>query len=157
MYTIFPQFLTTSSPRHGNLWGTGGITPRIITLSTTWNCMANITSRQLYFRGKNPRYPSDKKLGALQCSCRGEERNFLPIPGIESCYLGHPVRSQSLHRLSYLYSLEVGTVTKLLDGRGIGVLLSTRGRQISLRYSVQNSCAVQWVPGAVPRNKAAGA
>jgi hypothetical protein len=59
--------------------------------------LVSFTDRPLYFRGKGPRYPLDRWLGGPQnrSGQRREEKNLLPLPGIEP-----PKSSPSLQRLS---------------------------------------------------------
>jgi hypothetical protein len=44
------------------------------------------TPRTLYLKGNRPRYSLFIRMGGLQkpSECFGEEKNFLPLPGIES-------------------------------------------------------------------------
>jgi hypothetical protein len=56
----------------------------------------------LYPRGKDPRYPLDRKLGGPQSRSwhGGYRKNPLPLPGIEPLLSGRPARSQTLYCLS---------------------------------------------------------
>jgi hypothetical protein len=60
--------------------GIGNIAPDII-LGTRWRIVVSFTPRPLYIRGKNPRYPLEKKQGGFQSRSRrgGEEKKF-PVP-----------------------------------------------------------------------------
>jgi len=44
--------------RHEEVWGSGGITPRILNLGTRWSWVVRFTSRPLYHRGKSPPVPA---------------------------------------------------------------------------------------------------
>jgi hypothetical protein len=57
----------------------------------------------LYARGKDPRYPLDRRLGGPQSQSghRGYSKNLLPLSGIEPRSLSRPVCSQTLYWLSY--------------------------------------------------------
>jgi len=63
--------------RHEDVWGSGGIVPRIPNL--------RFTSRSLYPWGKKPRYSLDRRLGEPQSRSGrgGEEKEFLTVPGIK--------------------------------------------------------------------------
>jgi hypothetical protein len=54
----------------------------------TW--VVSFPSRPPYSRGKCPSYPTDRELGRTQkmSSRCGEEKNLLPLPGIELRFLG---------------------------------------------------------------------
>jgi len=41
----------------------GGIAPRILNFDIRWRWMVRFTTRSLYPRGKNSRFPMDRKLG----------------------------------------------------------------------------------------------
>jgi hypothetical protein len=60
----------------------------------------------LYPRGKNPRYPLDRRLGGPQSRSgrRGQKKN-LPLSGIEPRSPDCPARSQTLYCLSYCGSV----------------------------------------------------
>jgi hypothetical protein len=47
-------------------WGTGDIVPRILNFGTLWRLLNNFTIRSLYYRGKSPEYPVDRRLGTLR-------------------------------------------------------------------------------------------
>jgi hypothetical protein len=65
--------------------GSGGITPRILDLSTRLRWAVSFTPRPLYLQGKSPSYPLDRRLGGPQnLSGRGcEEKNSQPLPALE--------------------------------------------------------------------------
>ena len=60
------------------VWGRGGTAPRIFNLGTAWRCAVNPTLWQLYFRGKSPLWPLDRRLGEPQFRCEYLEKNHLP-------------------------------------------------------------------------------
>jgi hypothetical protein len=68
--------------------GSGGIAPHIPDLGTRWRWVVSITRRPLYFHGKSPWYPLDRRLsGPQKRSGRGKEnkkkKNAQPLPGLE--------------------------------------------------------------------------
>jgi hypothetical protein len=66
-------------------WGSGGIAPHILELSTRWRWVVTFTLRSLYPQGKSPCYPLDRRLGGLQSRCGrgGKEKNLQPLPGLQ--------------------------------------------------------------------------
>jgi hypothetical protein len=71
--------------------GSGGIGPLILDIGTRrW--VVSFTPRPLYSKGKNPRYPLDRRLGGPQSrsGCGGVVKNFQPLPGLEPPII-HPV------------------------------------------------------------------
>jgi hypothetical protein len=58
----------------------------ILDLCTTWRWVINFTPPLLYHREKSPLYPLGKRLGEPQSrsECCGEEKDLVPLPGIES-------------------------------------------------------------------------
>jgi hypothetical protein len=48
----------------------------ILDLGTGWRWVVSFTTQPLYFQGKSPRYPLDRRLG--------EEKNLFPLPATES-------------------------------------------------------------------------
>jgi hypothetical protein len=73
------------APRHEEIWGSGGIAPRILNLGTIWRWVVSFTPRLLYPRGKRPQYPLDRRLGGTQSPAGrdGEDKKSLHIAGIE--------------------------------------------------------------------------
>jgi hypothetical protein len=43
-------------------WESGGITPPILDLGTRWRQVVSFTPHPLYFQGKSPWYPLDRRL-----------------------------------------------------------------------------------------------
>jgi hypothetical protein len=72
-------------PRHEDVWGSRGIAARIPNLSTRRIWEVSFTPRPLYPRRKIPQYPLGRRLSGPQSRSGrgGEEKNFLPLPGIE--------------------------------------------------------------------------
>jgi hypothetical protein len=60
-------------------WGSGSIAPCIPDLGTKWRGVVSFTPQLLYPQGKNPWYPSDRRLGGHG----GEETNSQPPLGIK--------------------------------------------------------------------------
>jgi hypothetical protein len=60
--------------------GSGCIDPHFLDLGTSWRWVDKFTPRPLYPRGKNPRYPLDRRLGGPQSRSGrfGEEKIFDP-------------------------------------------------------------------------------
>jgi hypothetical protein len=56
--------------------GSGCIDPHFLELGTSW-WVVNFMLRSLYPRGKNPRYPLDRRLDNM------EKRRFLTLPELE--------------------------------------------------------------------------
>jgi hypothetical protein len=58
------------------VWGSGCTDPHSLDLGTSWRWVGHFTLRQLYPRGKSPRYPLDGRLGEPQSRSgkRGEEK-----------------------------------------------------------------------------------
>jgi len=50
-------------PRHEDVWVSGGITPRILNLSTRWTWVVSITPLPLHPRRIKPRYTLGRRLG----------------------------------------------------------------------------------------------
>jgi len=44
-------------------WGSGGIAPCILDLSSRWRWMVKFTPQQLYSQEKKPQYPLDRGVG----------------------------------------------------------------------------------------------
>jgi hypothetical protein len=66
-------------------WGSGGIVPCIIYLSTRWRWAVSFTPRPLYPQGKNPWYSLGRRLSGPQSRSGrgGEEKNFQSLTGLE--------------------------------------------------------------------------
>ena len=77
--------------------GKGGISSRILNVSTAWNWTASDFGRLTPW-GKNPMYSLYNKLGGSQNRSEriGIEKNPLPQPGIKRQFLGCPRLSWSL-------------------------------------------------------------
>jgi hypothetical protein len=71
----------------------------ILHLGISWRWVDIFTHRQLYLRGKSPRYPLDRRLGGPQSRygrC-GVQKHFLPLPRLKP----RP-SNPSLYRLTWL-------------------------------------------------------
>jgi hypothetical protein len=66
-------------------WRSRGIDPRILDLGTRWKWVVSFTPRLLYFQGKSPWYPLDRRLGEPQSRSGrgGEEKSSQPLPELE--------------------------------------------------------------------------
>jgi hypothetical protein len=72
--------LTNWALRHEGVWGSGCTDPHFFDLGTSWRWVVSFTPRQFYPRGKNPRYPLDRRMGGPQCRSgrRGEAKILDP-------------------------------------------------------------------------------
>jgi hypothetical protein len=66
-------------------WGSRGIAPCILDLGTRWRCVISFMPQLLYYQGKSPWYPMDRRLGKPQnwSGHSGEEKNSQPLLGLE--------------------------------------------------------------------------
>jgi hypothetical protein len=66
-------------------WGSDGIAPHILDLSTRWKWVVSFTPWLLYPQGKSPWYPLDRRLGwPHSWSGSGDEvKNSQPLLGLE--------------------------------------------------------------------------
>jgi len=73
------------SPRHEDVWGSGGTAPRLFNFVAGWREVIRFTPPPLNPRRRSPRYPLARGLGgARNRSGRcGEEKNSLPPSGIK--------------------------------------------------------------------------
>jgi hypothetical protein len=72
----------------------GGIDPRILNLGNRWRGVVSFTPWPLYPRGKRPRYPVDRRLGAPQNRAgRGGEEKISQHCQCREFNPGRPVRS----------------------------------------------------------------
>ena len=76
---------------HKGTWGSGSIVLFIIILVTGWRWVVSCFS-PLNHQGKNPHYPLTRRLGGpwSQSCWFGEDKNLLPLPGIEPWFLHQP-------------------------------------------------------------------
>jgi hypothetical protein len=90
--------------RHEDVWGSGNIVPTFLNDAINGGEWSASRPRQLYPRGKSPRYQFDSRLsGPQNRSGRcGIEKNFLALPKSNP---GRPAGSVSLYRLRYPGSL----------------------------------------------------
>jgi hypothetical protein len=75
----------------------------ILNPGTRWRKVVSFTLLPLCPQGKSPRFPLDRRLGGPQSwpECCGEQKNLLPLAGIEPQFHGHPASSPSLYQLSW--------------------------------------------------------
>jgi len=50
------------SPRHEDVWRSGGIATRILNLDTRWRWVESFTPRPFWHREKSPQYLLDRRL-----------------------------------------------------------------------------------------------
>jgi hypothetical protein len=69
--------------------------------------MVSFTPRPLYYQGKNPWYPLDRKLGGPQTRSGGggEEKNSQPRAGLES---------QSIQPVAQCYTAELSEMDEII-------------------------------------------
>jgi len=60
--------------------GSGGITPRILSLSTWWKWVVSFAPRLFYSREKNPLYPLDRRLGGARAGLDAVAKRRSPSP-----------------------------------------------------------------------------
>jgi hypothetical protein len=66
-------------------WGSEGIAPRTLNLGIRLRWVVNFTSQPLYPQRKSRWYTLDRRLGGPQSwSGRGDEKNYQPLPGLET-------------------------------------------------------------------------
>jgi hypothetical protein len=64
---------------HEGVWGSGCTYPHFLDIGTSWKWAVSFTPRPLYLRGKNPRYPLDRRLGGPRtCLDDVEKKNSYP-------------------------------------------------------------------------------
>jgi hypothetical protein len=86
-----PLCVTNKALHRKDLWGNGGIGPRILDLGTSWRWVVSFTTRPRYLRGK-------RLCTHWIWSCVGprarlddmESTKMLPLPGLELRPLGRP-------------------------------------------------------------------
>jgi len=78
------------SPHHEDVWGSGGIVPRIVNLGSRWRWVVSFTPRPLYPRGRSFWYQFDRRLGGphRRSGRGGEEKQSLHCP----CRQSNPFR-----------------------------------------------------------------
>jgi hypothetical protein len=67
-------------------WGSGGISPHILDLSTRRMSVVSFTPRPLYRQGKSPWYPLGRKLGEPQSRSGHVAKSKIPSP----CHKSNP-------------------------------------------------------------------
>jgi hypothetical protein len=107
--------LTNLALLHESVWRSGHIDPHFLDLGTSCSWVVRFTLRQLYPRGKSPRYPLYRRLDSPRAGLDDvEKRKFLTLSGLELRTLGRQARSQSLCWLRYPGSFQLGFMTKNL-------------------------------------------
>jgi hypothetical protein len=102
--------LMNEAPRHGDVWGSGGITPPIMTSTLDWGEWSASYPDRFTPRGNSSQYPLHRRLGGPQSRHgRYGEGNILCLPGIEPGLLSLPSRFliTILTKLSRLSSLRI--------------------------------------------------
>jgi hypothetical protein len=77
---------------HKGIHSNQGTAPLILNFSTSWRCVVCFTVQPLYPQGKSPNYSPTRRLGGTQTQTRHytEQKNFLPLPGIQPQFLHCP-------------------------------------------------------------------
>jgi hypothetical protein len=85
--------MSNEALRHEDVWWNACVAPRILNLCTRWR---RVVSLPFYSREKSPWYAlNDRRLGRPQrrYGPRAEEKNLLPVPGIEAWFFSCPACS----------------------------------------------------------------
>jgi hypothetical protein len=115
-------------------------------VGSTWGLLERFTLRPLYPRGKSPPYPSHRRLGGTQgWSIRfAEDKNLLPLPEMELCFLGFSCQARVLITLPASHtSFSVSTASPLPLSKALGVRESHSGchgysgHMFSVRYALR--------------------
>jgi hypothetical protein len=90
-------YLLNLTSRH-EVWGSGGIAPRVLNLGAKWRRVVSFTLRSSYRQGKDPLCPLDTGLGGGWARKpvwmrRRRKRNFLQLSGIELLVVQSVVQS----------------------------------------------------------------
>jgi hypothetical protein len=122
-------------------------------LGTRRRWVVSFTPRPLYPHGKIPWYPLDRRLGGPQSRSGrgGEEKNSQPPAGNRTSNPNHPVRSQSLYRLSYPGSIKQNidnlfpqTFLGCLVLSEVHALLNTQFRAVVVKCSDVSCTPFPW-------------
>jgi hypothetical protein len=65
-------------------WGSGGIAPHILDLSTRWRLVVSFMPQLLYPQGKSPWYPLDRRLVGSRVILDAVVKRKIPSPHWES-------------------------------------------------------------------------
>jgi hypothetical protein len=105
--------------RHSGEWR---YSSTILDLFTKLRWVVSFAHRPLYPLGNNPRYPLDRKLGAPQSRSgrRGEEKNLLPLSGIEHRPVMTSIKPSHFILALYL-TAEKYFVTTVMNGRTLNL------------------------------------
>jgi hypothetical protein len=84
-------------------WGSGGIAPCILNLSTRWRSVVSFMPWPLYPQGKSPWYPLYRRLGGPQnwSGHFGEEKNSQPLLRLKPLVI-QPIAHHYITELSWL-------------------------------------------------------
>jgi hypothetical protein len=79
-YTLLNQAL-----HHEDVWGSGGLAPRILNVGSRWRCVVSLTLQRLYPQQNSPRYALNRKLDGPQIRIGrdGKEKNSHNLPEVE--------------------------------------------------------------------------
>jgi hypothetical protein len=78
------------------------IDPHLLDLGTSWRWVISFTPRLLYYRGKSPLYPLNRRrVESKYLSGQHEEEKIFGYAENRTLSLGRPARSQSVYRLRY--------------------------------------------------------
>jgi hypothetical protein len=115
--------LISLARRHEDIWGSGGIDPRILDLGNRWWWVVSFTPRTLYPRGKSPRYPSDLWVPELiwttwkgEKSCPFRDSNSVPWAAqpVASHYTDWAIPDASMGTMANLNTSRVELCIKVI-------------------------------------------
>jgi hypothetical protein len=92
-------------------WGSGGIAPHILDLSTRWRSVVSFTPWPLYMQRKSPWHPLARRLGGpLSWYGHGDEKNSQPLlrlkpPIIQPRAQHYTSELSQLQIVSYVYQI----------------------------------------------------
>jgi hypothetical protein len=132
------------APLYEGVLGKGGTTLRILDLGTGCRWVVSFAFRLLYFRGKSPWYPLDRRLCGPQGRSRhgGKDQNYQPLSGLELIlsslryYLNVSWRSRAWSSAGSGWSLMV-----CVHGHGrklVGQISNCQVYKLFLRHEVSN-------------------
>jgi hypothetical protein len=104
----------SSTPRHTDVWKTGGTAPHIHNIITTWRSVVSFTQQKFYRRGKSYRFPFERRKGGTQNRSGLLEKWRLSVSCREfnaKSLIVQPI-ALTLYRLSCFCSFRLFSVTK---------------------------------------------